>query len=269
VAEIRDSITHLIVVSCTGFFAPGLDLMIARQLELRPDVERTLVGFMGCAAAFNGLRVAEHIVQANPSARALVVCCEICSIHLQPGQRRVDMVVGSLFADGAAACIVGMPQPDQHDIFEIRQFYTNVKPDTETDMVWQIGNQGFVLHISPQVPDELGQVAPQAIRQLFSCQEQISFWGVHPGGRGIIDRLGEIFQLTPTQLEASRTVLREYGNMSSPTVLFVLHELREQLRQQTTTHTTTEHPFIDGVVMAFGPGLVSEMARLAYLPRPS
>lgn len=267
-ADVAASVTHLVVVSCTGFFAPGLDLMIARQLELRPEVERTLVGFMGCAAAFNGLRLANHIVQANPSARVLVVCVEICSIHLQPGQRRVDMVVGSLFSDGAAACLVGMPQPEQRDIFEIANFYTSVKPHTEADMVWQIGNYGFVLNISPQVPAELAQVAPQGVRSVTGSHTLPRFWGIHPGGRGIVDRLAEIFHLSDAQLEPSRAVLRNYGNMSSPTILFVLEALRCSLRRQGIALDTLDNgtDLLDGVIMAFGPGLVTEMAYLFYLP---
>ncbi len=259
VAEVATSITHLIVVSCTGFFAPGLDLMIARQLHLRPTVERTLVGFMGCAAAFNALRLACQIGQKQPDARVLIVCVELCSLHIQPGQERENLISASLFADGAAACIVGMPATHHKDRFAIQGFHTMIKPDSESDMVWRIGNHGFTLRLSPRVPDRLGEVAPQSLRALVGDNERLRFWAIHPGGRGIIDRLAEIFQLAPEQLEASRTVLRHYGNMSSPTILFVLHALRQRLRDA-YAHT------IEGVAMAFGPGLVIEMAHLVYTP---
>ncbi len=257
--DVASSITHLIVVSCTGFFAPGLDLMIARQLHLRPTVERTLVGFMGCAAAFNALRLAHQIVQAQPVARVLIVCVELCSLHIQPGQERENLISASLFADGAAACIVGRPATRQRDRFAIQGFHTMIKPDSERDMVWRIGNHGFTLRLSPQVPDRLGEVAPQSLRALLGDYERLDFWAIHPGGRGIVDRLSQIFQLTPQQQAASRAVLRRYGNMSSPTILFVLHELRQRLRD---AHV----PATEGVAMAFGPGLVIEMAHLVYTP---
>ncbi len=259
VAEVATSITHLIVVSCTGFFAPGLDLMIARQLHLRPTVERTLVGFMGCAAAFNALRLARQIVQAHPVARVLIVCVELCSLHIQPGQERENLISASLFADGAAACIVGLPATADMDRFAIQGFHTMIKPDSESDMVWRIGNHGFTLRLSPRVPDRLGEVAPQSLRALVGDNERLRFWAIHPGGRGIIDRLAEIFQLDLQQQEASRAVLRHYGNMSSPTILFVLHALRRHLRDALT-------PTTEGVAMAFGPGLVIEMAHLVYIP---
>jgi predicted naringenin-chalcone synthase len=259
-AAVADTVTHLIVVSCTGFFAPGLDLMIARQLKLRPTVERTLVGFMGCSAAFNALRMAHHIVQGRPSARVLIVCVELCSLHIQPGQERENLISASLFADGAGACLVGMPQPEQHDAFVLQDFHTSIKPDSENDMVWRIGNYGFTLRLSPQVPDQLGAVAPQALRSLVGDYKQLQFWAIHPGGRAIVDRLVEIFALPPEQVAAGYAVLRDYGNMSSPTILFVLQAMRERLRRR---HADAP---LEGVAMAFGPGLVIEMAHLHYLP---
>lgn len=260
IADTLNSISHLIVVSCTGFFAPGLDLMIARQLGLRPDVERTLVGFMGCAAAFNGMRLASHIVRGQPAARVLVVCVELCSLHIQPGHNREDLISASLFADGAAACLIGATPQLQGDHFDIYASYTNVQPDTESDMIWRIGNHGFELRLSPQIPGRLGEIAPQAVQSLIGAYDHLRFWAIHPGGRAIVDRLAEIFQLTEADVAASRAILRDYGNMSSPTILFVLHAIREQLRY--AEHTAPA----EGVAMAFGPGLVIEMAHLAYVP---
>src|SRR5262249_43475366 len=159
--------THLIVVSCTGFFAPGLDQVIARALRLRPDVQRTLVGFMGCAAAFNALRLADQIIMGQPSARVLIVCVEISSIHVQPGHDRENLISATLFGDGASACLVGVPEKGQGDIFELADFYTYIEPDTEAEMVWQIGDYGFVLRLSPQIPAYLGGIAPDALRALM------------------------------------------------------------------------------------------------------
>ncbi len=260
---ITASITHLVVVSCTGFFAPGLDLAIARHLGLAPTVARTMIGFMGCAAAFNGLRTASQIVQSQPTARVLVVCVELCSLHTQPTVDRENLVAASLFADGASACIVGAPQPTQGNIFLLNDFHTEVKPETSDQMIWQIGNHGFALRLSPQIPQHLADVAPAALQQLFG-QAEPDFWAIHPGGPAIVERLVEVFELAPEQVAASRTVLRQYGNLSSATIFFVLNELRQTLPQK---HHHGDKQ--SGVAMAFGPGLVIEMARLTYVPTPT
>lgn len=255
------SITHLIVVSCTGFFAPGLDMAIAQKLKLDSTVERTLVGFMGCAAAFNGLRVATQIVKSRPAARVLVVCVELCSIHIQPGTQREDLLSAALFADGAAACLVGERAVEQSDLFEIDAFHTNVMPETKTEMIWQIGDHGFSLRLSPKIPEHLAEAAPAGLQALWGNRARPGFWAIHPGGRAIIDRLVAILQLRPEEVTASRAVLGRYGNMSSATILFVLNDLRRQLRRTGQAGQT-----VAGVAMAFGPGLVIEMARLTYVP---
>jgi predicted naringenin-chalcone synthase len=251
------NVTHLIVVSCTGFFAPGLDLAIAGRLGLRPTVQRTLVGFMGCAAAFNGLRLAAQIVTGQPDAQVLVVCVELCTLHLQPGSDRIALTVGSLFADGAAACLVGAAGPGG-DLLRLNRLHTQVLPDTEDAMAWQIGDHGFVMHLSPDVPRHVGTLAQSALATLLDGQPTPTFWAIHPGGRAIIDRLADLLQLAPAQIAASYTILRRYGNMSSPTILFVLRELLDRLR-------TSAIP-VSGVAAAFGPGLVTEMAHLTYVP---
>jgi predicted naringenin-chalcone synthase len=257
--ETAATITHLLVVSCTGFFAPGLDQMLARQLDLNPHVERTVIGFMGCAAAFNALRLARQIVQAQPAARVLIVCVELGSLHIQPGDKPVDMVGASIFADGAGACVVGMPHPEQRDIFAIQGMYTELTPEAEASMIWHIGNHGYTLHLSRETPAQLAQIAPVALRHLFHQQPpDLTFWAIHPGGRAILDRLQTIFHLLPEQIVCSREVLRCYGNMSSPTILFVLQEHRRRLRQFPADSQ------LDGVAMAFGPGLVTELAHLVY-----
>jgi len=253
------AITHLIAVSCTGFFAPGLDQAIANALGLRPTVERSLIGFMGCAAAFNGLRLARQIVCGQPDALVLVVCVELSSLHMHPENSRTNLVAASLFGDGAAACLVGAPRSDGYDCFEIDRFYTELVPDTTEEMAWSIGNHGFILHLSPDIPRHLGKVAPRALTALLDGRPAPHFWAIHPGGRAIVDRLAELFVLAPEHIAASLAVLRQYGNMSSPTILFVLNELRRQLRR-------AGDDAVPGVAMAFGPGLVVEMAHLTYLP---
>lgn len=261
VTDATASISHLIVVTCTGFIAPGLDLALARQLNLPAAVERTVIGFMGCSAAFNGLRMADHIVRSRPTARVLVVCVELCSLHIQPGAGREDLIAGSLFADGAAACVVASARGARGDVFCLDGFYSEVKPETNGDMVWQIGDYGFALRLSPQVPRHLATIAPHALRQLCQTDDpapELGFWAIHPGGPAIVDRLAAVFGLAPEQTEESRSVLRRYGNMSSGTILFVLADVLTRLQSGRSCQT--------GVAMAFGPGLVIEMAHLTYLP---
>lgn len=170
-----------------------------------------------------------------------------------------ELISASLFADGAAACLVGVPSPSHGDAFGLAGFHTIVHPDTESDMVWRVGNYGYTLRLSPRVPEHLTNVAPQALHSLVGAAHNLRFWAIHPGGRAIIDRLAEIFQLTPDDVAPSRAVLRDYGNMSSPTILFVLQAHRQRLRAQAQDIT-------EGVAMAFGPGLVIEMAHLVYIP---
>jgi predicted naringenin-chalcone synthase len=250
-------VTHLIVVSCTGFFAPGLDLAIAERLGLSQNLQRTLIGFMGCAAAFNGLRLAAQIVAGQPQARVLVVCVELCTLHLQPGADRPTLTAASLFADGAAACLVGIPDL-QGDVLLIDRFHSQVQPASQDAMAWQIGNHGFVMNLSSDVPRHIDNLAPAALANLLDGLPTPDFWAIHPGGRAIVDRLAELLSLSPTQTAASYTVLRRYGNMSSATILFVLRELWESLR-------SAAQP-AGGVAIAFGPGLVAELAALSYLP---
>lgn len=290
VQDVADSITHLVVVSCTGFFAPGLDFVIAQQLGLSSTISRTLIGFMGCSAAFNGLRTAQQIVRSEPDARVLVVCVELCSLHIQQDTSPAHLIAMSLFADGAAACLVGKAAPGDRDVFHLEAFHSEIQPDTESEMVWEIGDRGFILHLSPQIPEHVALAAPATLAHLFPGQTP-SFWAIHPGGRAIVDRLQKVFGLAPEQVAASREVLRRYGNLSSATILFVLDELRERMDKEATevlSPAVTPLPppaasagigangasltvpsgngAVSGVAMAFGPGLVIEMARLAYVP---
>lgn len=277
-AQAAQSITHLIVVSCTGFFAPGLDFALTQQLGLRPTVNRTLVGFMGCAAMFNALRLAHQTVRGEPDARVLVVSVELCSLHSQADARPDLLVAASLFGDGASACVVAQPGAAQPGVasgghFRLEQFYSAIKPGTDREMVWTIGDHGFELHLSPRIPEHLMEVSPQSVAALFG-EARPEFWAIHPGGRAILDRLAEIFELGDAQTHASREVLRRVGNVSSATILFVLDEVRRQrCADAAAAMHGQENGYAQeakGVAMAFGPGLVVEMARLTWiLPSPA
>ncbi len=256
-------VTHLIAVSCTGFFAPSLDLAIARRLGLSPNVRRTMVGFMGCAATFNALRLADEIVAGAPDALVLVVSVELCTLHLQPGTDREGLVAASLFADGASAALVGRPDPARAAVggyFELDRFLSRITPDTSEAMVWEVGDHGFALRLSPRVPNYLGRQVPGQLAELFGEGARPAFWAIHPGGRAIIDRLADVLGLTEAQVGASRSVLRSNGNLSSATILFVLAELARQMG-----HDLPAGRRMPGVAMAFGPGLVTEMAALTYV----
>ena len=220
-------VTHLIVVTCTGFFAPGLDFMLADRLGLSSSVQRTVIGFMGCSAAFNGLRAAGQIVAGDPDAKVLVVSVELCSLHIQASDRRDDLVSTALFADGAGAAIVAMPQEGDADYFQLDRFQTGMKPATEDEMVWEIGNHGFTLRLSPKIPDHLADVAPAELAKVMQ-EEWPQFWSIHPGGRAIVDKLQAIFELPDDLLVPTRSVLADYGNLSSATILFVLAEQRRR-----------------------------------------
>ncbi|MEN9936884.1 MAG: hypothetical protein RLZZ387_3463 [Chloroflexota bacterium] len=259
-AQAAASITHLVTVSCTGFFAPGLDLAIAGALGLRPDLKRTLVGFQGCSAAFNGTRLAADIVRGQPDAQVLVVCAELCSIHAQPRLDRVNLTVTSLFADGAAACVIGADPHGERERFELDVFHTAYAPDASEAMSWRIGDHGFHMTLSPQVPRMVGALAPGAVDTLLAGRPRPRRWAIHPGGPSIVDQVVESLGLSAEQAAPSREVLRTHGNMSSPTVLFVLHELRRRMREERLSAPEA------AVAMAFGPGLVAEMAHLTYMP---
>jgi predicted naringenin-chalcone synthase len=273
--QLTSQVTHLVVASCTGFFAPGLDFTLAQSLQLPATVERTLIGFMGCSAMFNCLRTAEHVVRANPDALVLVVSVELCSLRSQPEPLRDQLVGASFFADGASACLVGTPANLEGDYFTLADFHTSMKPDTETEMVWQIGNYGFALRLSPRIPEHLAIAAPATLATLFP-HDAPAFWAIHPGGSAIVDRLVKSFGLDEMDVAASRAVLRQVGNLSSATILFVLAELQHTLIERAksaaaqTAESATPPQSFTGVAMAFGPGLVIEMARMDYvLPRGS
>jgi predicted naringenin-chalcone synthase len=267
---VAKKITHLVVATCTGFFAPGLDFALAQRLQLSLSVERTLIGFMGCSAMFNCLRSANQIVQSDPDAQVLVVSVELCSLHSQPEPLREQLVGASFFADGASACLVGRPDELAGDYFVLADFLTDVKPDTETEMVWQIGNYGFALRLSPRIPEHLAKAAPPTLAKLFPKHDP-DFWAIHPGGSAILDRLVKSFDIDESAITASRAVLRNYGNLSSATILFVLAELQRSFVEVAQSAppvgpgTNFHRQRSTGVAMAFGPGLVIEMARIAYV----
>lgn len=247
-------ISHLVTVSCTGFMAPGVDVELIKQLHLKPTVLRTHVGFMGCHGAINGLRLAQALVEAQPRARVLLCAVELCSLHFHYGWDPKKNVAGALFADGAAA-IVGTPADDAStDAWTVVDSRSCLFPDAEDAMTWRIGDHGFEMSLSARVP---GMIAGSLRSWLASWLSEhglsiadVGSWAVHPGGPKILTAVEECLELRPDALSLSRGVLAECGNMSSPTVLFILKRLR---REQAVRPC---------VMLGFGPGLVAEGALL-------
>jgi predicted naringenin-chalcone synthase len=253
----RDTITHLIVASCTGFTAPGLDLQLREAFGLRRDVARTIVGFMGCSAAVPALRLAQQAVRAEPTAKVLVINLELCSLHLQETPDIETILSFLLFGDGCTASLV-TANPSG---IALHDFRCTVIPDSQDLITWHIGNQGFEMYLSGKVPVRIAQ----ALREDVSGTgedgllrgegtQTIDLWAIHGGGRTVLDAVQSGLGLEPEKLRHSRGVLRDFGNMSSATVMFVL----ARMMQQGVPHQR-------GLAMAFGPGMVAETFRFSLV----
>jgi predicted naringenin-chalcone synthase len=253
-----EDVTHLVAVSCTGFFAPGLDIALVRRLGLAPTTPRTLVTFMGCYAAFNALRVAHGFCQSDPEARVLVVCAELCTLHFRASQTLESAVVNALFADGAAATVVSSRAPeDAAGQLAYAGARTQLDGNSMEAMTWDLGDHGFRMGLASSVPGVLAQHLPAYAEALLAPEgltdADVDFWAIHPGGRAIVEKAQEVLGLADADVAPSLGILRDYGNMSSPTVLFVLKRMMEEAEGR---------PLGDGVAMAFGPGLTLEGALL-------
>jgi predicted naringenin-chalcone synthase len=255
-------ITHVVTASCTGFYAPGPDYAVVRGLGLDPSTQRYHLGFMGCYAAFPALRAARDFCRADPSAVVLVVCVELCTIHLHSSNDPDTILASSVFSDGAAAAVVSArPVAAGETVLDLDAFETVLTPGGEADMAWTIGDQGFDMVLSSYVPKIIEQHIQGALTPLLAADPTltgqpyaaIDRWAIHPGGRSILDKVQRNLELTDDQLEPSREVLREYGNMSSATVLFVLRRILHKASTDAPERVCA---------MAFGPGLTVETALL-------
>ena len=240
----RSGITHVLVTCCTGLYAPGLDFEIIDHLGLSADVERTMVGFMGCYAAINALKLARHIVRSDERAGVLMVNIELCTLHLQETQELEQVLSFLVFADGAAASLISARKQG----FALDSFKAMMVPNTRELITWRIRGFGFDMLLSGQVPSELGRALQAG--ELMAKRDDIDLWAVHPGGRSVLDAVEEGLRLPIGALSASREVLSRFGNMSSATVMFVLERMMEQAKSGQR-----------GCAMAFGPGLTAETMR--------
>ncbi len=241
----RRNITHVIVTSCTGLYAPGLDFDIIDHLGLDTSVERTIIGFMGCYAAINALKAARHIVRSAPDARVLVLNLELCTLHLQETDDLEQVLSFLVFADGCAACLVSA-EPGG---LAIDSFLALTIPNTSHLITWRIRGLGFDMQLSGQVPGELGNALKEHGLEVTRGTDPRRFdlWAVHPGGRSILDAVEKNLELCPDALRYSRRVLAQFGNMSSATVMFVLEQILREAQ-----------PGQLGCAMSFGPGLTAE-----------
>lgn len=248
------SITHLIVVCCTGMYAPGLDIDLVKALKLPSTVKRTSITFMGCYAAFNALKVADAVCTSDPGAKVLVVCTELCSLHFQKTPTEDNLLANALFADGAAALVI--EGESDRTCLKVANFYSDLALEGEHDMAWKVANLGFEMKLSSYVPliikNGIKQLAHSLLKGLQKTLPDIRYFAIHPGGKRILEVIEQELNLSRSDNKAAYTVLQNYGNMSSPTVLFVLKEIFSNLTAR------DDDAYI--LSFAFGPGLTLESA---------
>ena len=243
--EERRAITHVIVTSCTGLYAPGLDFDVMEHLGLSRSVERTMIGFMGCYAAINALKSAHHIIRSEPESKVLILNLELCTLHMKETANLELLLAFLLFADGCAASLLSArPQGLAIDSFLALQI-----PESSQLITWRIRELGFDMHLSGQVPAELRRTLEEVGNEIThgSNPASIDLWAVHPGGRTILDAVEKGLRLKPEALLDSRATLAQFGNMSSATVMFVLQQMMRRAQ-----------PGERGCAMSFGPGVSAE-----------
>lgn len=252
-------ITHLITVSCTGMSAPGLDLQVMEAMDLPPTLQRTSVNFMGCYAAIHGLKLAHAFCATMPAANVVVVCTELCTLHFQKEISQNNMVSSMLFSDGCAAMLI--QNDGEGKGFRLDHFFSHVAFKGKNDMAWGLSAQGFLMTLSGYVPDLIKEDFKDLVSRALAAggkqQPDVTHWCIHPGGKKILEVIGESLELQRESFEHSYKVLNDYGNMSSASIVFVLQKIMEELEQQQKN---------DALVFgaAFGPGLTMETFLASY-----
>lgn len=258
----KSQITHVITVSCTGFFAPGPDYTVVMDLGLPLSTPRFHLGFMGCYAFFPALRMAQAFCDSDPNAVVLIACVELCTLHLQMDESIDSLLSGSVFGDGASAAIVSAVPNKGSASLQVAAMQTMLAPEGEADMAWTIGDRGFEMVLTSYVPTILEMKAESTIMPMLDHagfdRGDIGIWAIHPGGRAIIDKVKGSMDLDESKLWASREVLRDVGNLSSATILHVL----DKIMYRDPRHGENV------VAMAFGPGLTIESSVLTITNPP-
>ena len=247
-------ITHLITISCTGMYAPGLDIDLVKALDLSVSVQRTCINFMGCYAAFIGLKNADAIVRSNSEAKVLIVATELCTIHFQKDSNEDNLIANSIFGDGSAAVLLSANPDESENEVRLRPkaFHNMLYPEGESEMAWNIGDFGYEMKLSSYVPNLIEKGIADLVKELKSKIDidHTEHFAIHPGGKRILEVIEQELKINKIQDWAAREVLKEYGNMSSPTVLFTMKKLLDSL----SINNRSEHI----LSLAFGPGLTVE-----------
>ncbi len=255
-------ITHLITVTCTGLFAPGIDAALIEQLNLPNDIFHTSINFMGCNAAFSALKLGDMIAKTDNNAKVMIVCVELCTLHFQPKNNSDNLLSNTIFGDGAAAVVI-VPDKEAERMnrggMVINGFYSLLLKEGRDLMSWNITPVNFEMILDAKIPyfigDEVIEIVSKAGKKFNILPNKIDKWAVHPGGKKILDIIKDRLNLNDIDLQYSYKVLDEYGNMSSPTILFVLNEIFQ-----------TEHkPNETTLSIGFGPGLSIETALFTYV----
>ena len=244
-------ITHLITISCTGLSAPGLDLQLMQALQLPSTIFRTSINFMGCYAAIHGLKLAKMICDSTPNAHVVLVATELCTLHFQKEFTADNAASSLLFADGAAAVLISNGIRSDKGL-RLKGFYAQVADKGQKDMSWNLSSKGFLMRLSSYIPQlieaDIESLIENGLRENGLDKADITHWCIHPGGKRILDLIQRKMNLKEADLQFSRSVLAQYGNMSSPTVLFVLKAIMESVSKEKKQL----------IGMAFGPGLTME-----------
>lgn len=255
-------ITHLITVTCTGIYAPGLGAALIEQLNLPEDIFHTAINFMGCNAAFPALNLADMITKTDENAKVLIVCVELCTLHFQAVDNSDNLLANTIFGDGAAAVVVvsdTATKKNHQAGLSINGFYSLLLNKGKNLMGWNITTVNFEMVLDTGIPEfignEVNEIVTKASKKLKTNPSVIDKWAIHPGGKKILDSIKEQMKLSDSDLHYSYKVLSDYGNMSSPTILFVLNEIMK------AEHVEGETIFSIG----FGPGLSIETALLTYV----
>jgi len=256
-----DAITHLITVSCTGMSAPGLDLQIMELMDLPKTIYRTSINFMGCYAAVHALKLADAICKAEADAKVLIVCTELCTLHFQREATSDNIASSLLFGDGSAAALITAGKEKKKG-FEVTDFDSEVVTKGKKDMAWELSSSGFLMTLSGYVPElieeDFESLVERALGKRGVKKASIQHWCVHPGGKRILEAIYKSLGLQANDLKQSFEVLRQFGNMSSATILFVLKNMMEEIR-----HRKPARPEL-ALAAAFGPGLTMETFLASY-----
>ena len=256
--KLKHSITHIITVTCTGMFAPGLDIELIKALNLSSNIDRSSINFMGCNAAILALKNADNICRSNPHAKVLIVCTELCTLHFQKKYNDDYILSNMLFGDGSAAVLITSEPSDitPGKPVKIDKFNSLILHKGYNDMAWQLSETGFLMNLTSYVSGMIKDNIKLMLDSIHINPNAIDYWAIHPGGKKLVNDFFEALDIDTSKAVESYDVLKNFGNMSSPTVLFVLKQVIEKNISPKKGETIFS--------AAFGPGLSIETMRASY-----